>query len=699
MLIDFIRKSSPKNIHMLEILLLLVSSISAVALILLALELYDPYWSLFIGIIISLIILKLFHFKIVFRDSRFSIVILLIIFIALFLRFKPYIYLSGGQDQGLYISMATQFEEQRGIYTIDTVRENLDDKQKQIYDEGMLTEGSLVPGVAFIDAESSKFLMPFYPLHSVWLNVFKSILGAENSVYSLTFFSLLSIFAFYLLGYEISNKKRFVGYLSALLLSVNPLHVFFSKFPVTEITALAFTAFGFYYLIKYYKFLKGEGKFNLLYFLLSLAMFNCFFYTRTSGLIYLPFFYLLAWTTLLFERKRFTRKSIFTYLLFLLALLIISAIYYYKYLTLLFMSYYLGISSRLGTPKLLIFGTIIFALCFFLMVANELRKRLDGEKLLQITKKLISIWTILSMVLIVIFNLYNTYKLGFTDTYVGIPFDTWWQMTNTEWRAFKYTALYNTILYISPFGFLLYVYQLFRIKQKSLTQILLFIFISYFFLFTSYLMPFVSYHFYYARYLLTEIVPFMLLATAQIMGSRFKNKILRMLMYFLVAFSILYSLFFSLPQLKGEEGAHIQFYKDFDEYVNTTDLVLISINEDYSWPSNELMTPLKFYFNFPTMRLKKTDYIYKTELINMYEDYSDVYLLVSQRIDSYRGVEYVKSLQYEQSFFSRCNEKHLYTFLVAGKSSQETKYPFCNDLIPTSHNTGSIELYLYRVDL
>lgn len=163
---------------------------------------------------------------------------------------------------------------------------------------------------------NSEQMPPFY-FYSIYL-IFK-IAGYTTFVarmYS-AIVGILSIFSIYLLGKEMINKK--VGLFAALLLSVNPFHLYYSQDARPYMLLFLFTIFSFYFLIK---FLKLPSKKNALYYGIATAMMiNTHFFglfVLFSQYITLLFFLILSKKT---QRKGFFVNSfisgIVTLLLFI----------------------------------------------------------------------------------------------------------------------------------------------------------------------------------------------------------------------------------------------------------------------------------------------------------------------------------------------------------------------------------------------
>ena len=210
-------KGKDHHITLFDVLLVLIVSVSLCSVVLLTLHRFNPKVSLVLGLILTLLFLRIFGLRITRSDDRFGIGIFLILLLALVFRAEPYSYITGGWDPGLYTIMSSYYDEKGSSYITDNVRSRLNDDQKQFYDHNnhyLLSEhrypelkgkyeGKHYPGVFIKDLDKSRYVFQFYPLHPVWMTIFSKFLGDENRFYSLVFFSLVSIIGFYLLAFEI----------------------------------------------------------------------------------------------------------------------------------------------------------------------------------------------------------------------------------------------------------------------------------------------------------------------------------------------------------------------------------------------------------------------------------------------------------------------------------------------------------------
>lgn len=209
------------QLHLYEILLFYVSVVSIFCILLLSVSKFSAFRVLVLSAIVLIIFFLIFKPILILKDERFGVLLPFILFIALVLRLPTYLYVMGGQDEGTYINMSRQYELQGSLYYTDYFRQTLNDDQKKLYDKHM---PYLLPGFQQWGPDRSHYVMKFYPLHPAWMAIFGALFGRDNRVLSLTFFSLISIVSFYLLGYEISGRSKRTGYLIALLLALNPTH-------------------------------------------------------------------------------------------------------------------------------------------------------------------------------------------------------------------------------------------------------------------------------------------------------------------------------------------------------------------------------------------------------------------------------------------------------------------------------------------
>ena len=292
--------NNTKNATALDALVVLIISISFVSIASLALNVFNVHVSVLLGLNLTLLVFGLkkdsWQIKINLKSPH-VFPIMVVLAIGLLFRSEPYHYVAGGQDQGVYVSMSQYYDNTGKIFIEDEVRKNLPDNLKADYDSensvlrNKQGQREYAPGVYVQDLENSEYVFQFYQMHPVWMSIFGKLFGDTNRVYALVFFSLLSLVAFYLLAFELTKRKD-LALLAGALLAINPLHAFFSKFPVAEVVGLAFTTLSFYYLLKYYNLSKQKIYLPVNLTLSALLMSGMFF-TRISGLMLIPFFFII----------------------------------------------------------------------------------------------------------------------------------------------------------------------------------------------------------------------------------------------------------------------------------------------------------------------------------------------------------------------------------------------------------------------
>ena len=328
-----------RSVNLFDLFIFLVACLSFVSILLLVLNRFNPYYAVAAGVALAGIAAKLLRLKIDLSFRGFPLALGIILLGSLVFRAQPYLFVPGGQDQGVYVNMSATYEKKGSTFLVDDVRKKaVKSGLEKYYDAANQFvmfkqnakkgkyEGIHLPGIHIQDLEKSEYVYQFYPLHPLWMALTGKFFGEKNSVYSLVFFSLLSITAFYLLASVIPGGSQKSSVLVGVFLALNPLHAFFSKFPVTEVVALCFSSLGFYYLIKYYS-RPHFNKISIFYLVLSASLFGCMFLTRISGFMYVPFFYFLLVVTILFEKNTTVRNQLSIFFLSIFCLYVLSIAY------------------------------------------------------------------------------------------------------------------------------------------------------------------------------------------------------------------------------------------------------------------------------------------------------------------------------------------------------------------------------------
>lgn len=683
-----------KIIDLIDIVILFISQLSIISVLALHYELFRPIPIIIISISLLIAEIIIFRFKTNnIKLDKSILIIVIILSVGLILRLSPYIYLSGGQDQGLYINMSKSFENEGDWFPNDEFRETLNNGLQQLYDENRT---GIYPGINIRTREESEYVMPFYPLFPSLMAITSKLFGSDNRVWILTIFSLLTIFMFYKLTFLLTSDKK-AGYLAALLLAINPLHVFFSKFPSTEVVALGFIIFTSYYLIKYYKN-AHEGKYQLFTLVLSALTLTCFYITRLSFFIYVPIIYGIIILALLSIEDKLIRKHTLVYFYMVCGGIIFGSLIYTNFAKIeLFEpaleSTLVPILGNNYLPGLIALGIILFIsvhLIYIFQVKLPIFFKNNYRSYLPL-------FFLLCIVAIIILTTKHFYDLGFTDIFTTDIKNTVWHMVGNRYGTIRYLSIIVSIAYISPFIVTLAFIGIFKyIKKVNIYIVLLSIITVYFIVFTVFYVKDTQYHYYYARYYITEVVPFTL-----IIGSIFtmmlikeSNKFLRYGALVLLVLGIIYSSYYSIIQFNRYEGGDPEFFENLHKQINQNDIVLV--NTDQLFPSNEILTPLVYYYENKLFQIKNDEELnyfianYSSELDNKFVVLSMVPMINNRLWEE-------EKIRFKYEYFSNCN-RHLYSFMdIQEYKLMSNKYLCKNLIIPTEHYKTYKDLYIYKV--
>lgn len=654
-----------QNATLLDGLVVFILSTSVISITSLVLNIFKVHTSIILSAIFTLSIFWIsnstWNIKINIKKNTHFLPILMLLLIGLLFRSEPYHYIAGGQDEGVYVNMSQYYDKYGKIFITDELRKDLPAELKISYDSANLKtdktknswveegqkEGSYLPGVYVKDQQNSEYVFQFYQLHPLWMSIFGKVFGDENRVYSLVFFSLLSLVAFYLLAFEFTKRKA-LAFGAGALLAINPLHAFFSKFPVTEIVALSFTALSFYYLLKYYNLARDKLYFPI-YLVLSSLLMSGMFFTRISGFMYIPFFYLILIAVHIYIDDKSLKRQLKQYVYSVFLLYAVSVwyglIFSYPYSSDI---YRLSFSKVFGDDwqdglLLLLTMSVLFHGALLHLCRTAYR-----DKLKTYLAHLRGVIPYLFLIILAL-GLFKVYQLGFTEKYIDHPwYGLHWKAVNSGPSALSYWGAFVTFEYLSPFIFIVFGYILFsQTRTNNAEKTMLILFVLLFFTHISLLQWFIPYQYYYARYLLSEALPFILLFTVIGLGSIAKfNKTA----YLLIGLSAIYMLFFTTMQFKGKEmqGFHTSL-TELRKHIGKGDIILL--DKRILHTAGEIKTSLKFYYDYNVLTVENKD---KDKFIYYFcGKNKDVYLFNSNVTNE--DARRLKSISIEAEFFTRSN--------------------------------------------
>ncbi|MEO6966882.1 MAG: hypothetical protein ABI132_00265 [Rhodanobacteraceae bacterium] len=521
----------------------------------------------------------------------------LLVVVALFFRLPAYHYVLGGQDEGLYVNIAHYIERTGGIEAHDTVKQRLlhTPAIQQYVQDNQVTVDSYLAGVYSRDFKNGKVEFQFYHLLPVWMALFYGIFGSTFGIYALTFFALLSVLFCYRLTLLLTRSHN-AALTAGALLALNPLHAFFSKFPVTEVPTLAFSLGGFTLLAAYWS--ADIERRQQRWLILSVLMFLCLFVTRISGFMYVPFFIALAVATLACDADAQRRRLMQRWAIAATAAYLISVVYgltwshsYSHDIYLAVFEPLLGEHWKAGVVVIVVGALLLWLGVAILARKPEWRSRFGGW----IAGPLNILLGFIVFVALLI-GLLKIYRLAWTSRYASDP---WladkWHLAGGGWQSVGATSLWTLMVYLGP---LLVLAFLVLIGRRQVDPRIGFLrwFVAGFFAYALLLQWAIPYGPYYARYLLSELVPYLILfvvcawSALRVGGGRAALSAALFL-------SVIYAAALSAAQIgKSEDDGAYQALARLTAPIEGNDLILLNTLDQNGPDTSLLKTPLLYTF-------------------------------------------------------------------------------------------------------
>lgn len=179
------------------------------------------------------------------------------------IRLDPSPYLHGGQDQGIYVNVGHHIARTGRLRPVDRVmagavrgvsqEQILTAHKIQPQPEGSpligVREGRWIAGLHVEDASEGRIVPAFFHLLPVFFALAELDFGFARSTWPLVLFASLSLLAAFAVGYRLAAKDAWgpgdrvrgiaVGSIAAMTLAVHPLDLWISTFTVTENIARA----------------------------------------------------------------------------------------------------------------------------------------------------------------------------------------------------------------------------------------------------------------------------------------------------------------------------------------------------------------------------------------------------------------------------------------------------------------------------
>lgn len=451
---------------------------------------------------------------------------------ALALRWDPFLHVEGGQDQGVYVAISGHIARHHTLAITDRVRERLPAEHRAEYDKQNLSPVSVVPGrfegyrqpgVYVANLERSAYAFQFFPLHPLWMALWGELFGEENRVYSLVFLSVLNGAMLSLLAYELAGRRVGAALIAAGLLAVNPVHVFLSRFPVSENVTVFFTAAALYYLARYF----GGRQSRPLDLVLSAASWGGAFFAHVSGFMYAPIIGAMLMAALMAARTREERNRIFAYGMVIVAAYGLSMAFALRWSYPYTHDIYriilgTGIGQFILDHWLILVVVLAAAIPFAGAWAWVRRGAVVAAFARPSVDRVVHLALSAAIAATLAYGLLQAYRVGFTSHFEG---DEWldkrWGLSSGAWRGFLHGAAPALALYVSPFVLAFFVWGLWARRAASdIPEKLLMAFVALFLFVRLVLDGFTPYYF-YSRYLGAEVLPFLIVLVAAWMQRAF----------------------------------------------------------------------------------------------------------------------------------------------------------------------------------
>ncbi len=674
------------EIKLLEFIWILLSVISISSIVLFTLGRFSSPLVLIISTIIVAIFVIIFKPKIVFKDDRFNIWIGLILVFALLIRIGPWQDLEGGQDQGIYLIMSGLIEREGDTIVEDNLLNKLDEEDRATYskEKGWLSSTALRQ----IDNDSYQYI--FYPLFPSLMAISSYISGDSLRLYTLTIFAVFSILSVYLLTIEISKNNK-AGYLAAILLAIAPLHMYFSRFTVTEVLMITFNIFILYYL------LKGIREKNNMYLMLSVMIFILLLFTKITGIVMVVFLSIVFFILLIYSKKEDYLKYIILYSGYIYLFVISLVFYKYKIFYLYTKFYIRDVFSIIPENYFYLFFLILPILVF--IITKYLNKYFKVVLELVYRYRVVILYAISTFLIVA--GLYFFYQMAFTDKYDNSLFDYFWGMAGSGWIVLKDTVLMSVLLHLTPVG-LIFI-AIFFYKQKDIPSLLLSIFFLIFLSFNIFINKFTPYQYYYARYLLSEVFPVAMIMIAIAVYNLRDYFLFKLnIKWILIAIYIMYGMLFSLLQFQGAHGADDDFFKEVQTSIENKKEDLIIYYEPTKFSYSYVFAPLRDYYGYNSIRTGTKENL--NQYIDSIPQYynSNIYIITPEKFDSDNRVEYIKTLKYEKGFYAAVESPqpemtHTVTDVEIPYCDRYLPERYCSGILPVRYHKAYRDMYLYII--
>jgi len=508
-------------------------------------------------------------------------------------RLPPAPYLQNTGDPGVYMSMAGYFAQKGTLDVKDDIRDRLVSPEAIARFDANNAYYVYQPGISVDQDSPGHYIFQFYHVHPAWMAIFGGLFGLQYAAWSQILFGLLSIFFAALIVERLTDNWK-AGVAVAGLFALLPLHVYFSKLPISEIPTLALAFIAMYAMVR--GATPGKDFPQVRWLLLAALAFAALFLTRISGFVYLPVIYFGAVICQVFIDDRRVRRLWGIFWFSLAALYFGSVVYGLVWSGPYSISLYhmhFGLHMLRWLPQTLLALVVVSAIPFVFLSKNTIRVRVRALllRILPFAQR----WLPLLLLALVLAGAARAGILAFTDHYKGNTwYDEIWGMSHGGYQAILRSALLIAAEHLGPALVILLPLALWK-PRSSAPSVLLTVMVIVMIGYTAVLQWFLPYQYYYARYLLSEVVPFSMLLIALRAADWWQRPALRPWIVGAMAFTGAYFAWFSWPLigLREASGADTSLARIADQLDRRSALL---IDEASIQDPARFITPLRMWF-------------------------------------------------------------------------------------------------------
>jgi hypothetical protein len=515
-----------------------------------------------------------------------------VLLVALALRVPAGDHVLGGQDQGVYTAMAAELLRSGDLRVVDAELPRLAAAgQAEAYLRDNYTV-PFIPGVYSDVGGTPSLQFQFYHVFPVWLAVAQGLLGEAAGGWALVLLALASIVFFQRLAGVLSGSGR-IGMAAGALLALNPLHAMFSRFPVTEVPTLAFSAAGFLFLARYAQADAQERRPGWL--LLSVVAFLTLFLVRISGFMYLPLIGMVSVVALCADPDRPRARALSAWALGCVLAYAVSVAYGLTWSRPYALDIYRASFSMLGGeawPTLLAGAVVIAGTCWLLLwlgAEHPVARRL-GHWLSVLRPALGAL-----LALILAAGAWKAWKLGFTQAFAS---DAWLSrfpgIAGGGVRGSAHASLVVVAAYVSPWILLALPWLAWR-RLPAAGGLLAF-FVACFLAYAAFLNWTVVYQPYYARYFCSELVPYALLLAVVALGWPLPGTARRVLAAALVLTGLWFAVLSARQWGPAENAGARDSIARLAALAGDDDVLLLDVFHGPGWQPKEIKSSLVYVF-------------------------------------------------------------------------------------------------------